>query len=52
MVLEGGTRQTFDRLTQQLHWPPGPAVPVKPSGVSVQQTMLPHRSEIAQAAVR
>jgi hypothetical protein len=41
-VLEGGTREMFDRLTMEMGWPAGPAVPMKPGGdTHVHETVLP-----------
>ena len=35
-VLEGGTRAMFDRLTVEMGWPAGPAVPVNPERPACQ----------------
>jgi hypothetical protein len=41
-VLEGGTREMFDRLTMEMGWPAGPVAPMKPGGDShVHETLLP-----------
>jgi hypothetical protein len=40
-VLEGGTRPMFDRLTMEMGWPAGPAVPVNPGNPHVNQTVYP-----------
>jgi hypothetical protein len=40
-ILEGGTRAMFDRLTMEMGWPAGPAVPVNPSDPHVNQTAFP-----------
>jgi hypothetical protein len=41
LVLEGGTRPMFDRLTMEMGWPAGPAVPVKPSDSQIDTTAFP-----------
>jgi hypothetical protein len=40
LILEGGTRAMFDRLTAETGWPAGPVVPVNPSDPRVNETML------------
>jgi hypothetical protein len=40
-ILEGGNRAMFDRLTMEMGWPAGPAVPVKPSDPHVNETAFP-----------
>jgi hypothetical protein len=40
-VLEGGTREMFDRLTMEMGWPAGPVVPTKPGDSHVHETALP-----------
>ena len=40
-VLEGGTRAMFDRLTIEMGWPAGPAVPVSPGEPRVKETAFP-----------
>jgi hypothetical protein len=40
-VLEGGNRAMFDRLTMEMGWPAGPAVPLNPSDSHVHVTQLP-----------
>jgi hypothetical protein len=40
-VVEGGTRETFDRLTAEMGWPVGPAVPGKPGDSHVHETAWP-----------
>ena len=41
LVLEGGSRVMFDRLTMEMGWPGGPAVPVKPGESRVKVTAFP-----------
>ena len=41
LVLESGTRTMFDRLTTEMGWPAGPAVPVKPSDLRINTTDFP-----------
>jgi hypothetical protein len=41
LVLEGGTRSVFDRLTAEMGWSGGPAVPLKPSESHIDMTALP-----------
>jgi hypothetical protein len=49
-VLEGGSRAMFDRLTAEMGWPAGPAVPVNPSDSHVNVTSFPiYPSLIADA---
>lgn len=49
-VLEGGTRAMFDRLTAEMGWPAGPAVPLNPSENHVKETAFPiHAGLIADA---
>jgi hypothetical protein len=38
LILEGGTRSVFDRLTMELNWPAGPAAPAKMSDPHVNVT--------------
>lgn len=40
-VLEGGTRAIFDRLTMEMGWPAGPAVPVRQNDLPIHQTSHP-----------
>jgi hypothetical protein len=40
-VLEGGTREMFDRLTMEMGWPAGPAVPIKPGDSHAHEIVLP-----------
>jgi len=40
-ILEGGTRAMFDRMTMEMGWPAGPAVPVNPSDPHLNQTAFP-----------
>ena len=40
-ILEGGTRAMFDRMTVEMGWPAGPAVPMNPSDPHVNQTAFP-----------
>jgi hypothetical protein len=40
LVLEGESREVFERLTRELGWPAGPPVPVKPDGVRVSVTAI------------
>lgn len=40
-VLEGGTRAMFDRLTMEMGWPAGPAVPVNAGEPRVKETSFP-----------
>jgi hypothetical protein len=40
-VLEGGTRETFDRLTAEMGWPAGPVAPVKPNDPRVHEIAWP-----------
>jgi hypothetical protein len=35
LVLEGESREVFERLTRELGWPAGPPAPVKPDGMRV-----------------
>ena len=39
-VLEGGTREMFDRLTAEMGWPAGPAVPANPGAKQVHETVF------------
>lgn len=39
-VLEGGTRAMFDRLTMEMGWSAGPAIPSTPGDPHVNETML------------
>jgi hypothetical protein len=39
LILEGGTRAIFDRMTSAIGWPAGPVVPVNPSDPHVNQTL-------------
>jgi hypothetical protein len=43
LVLEGGTRAIFDRLTSEIGWSAGPAVPLKPADTRINNIVL-HRS--------
>jgi hypothetical protein len=40
LILEGGTRMLFDRLTAELGWPAGPAAPMNPNDSHVHETLL------------
>jgi len=40
-VLEGGTRAMFDRMTVEMGWPAGPAVPKNPSDPQLHETAFP-----------
>jgi hypothetical protein len=40
-VLESGSREMFDRLTAEMGWPAGPAVPVKPNETHIKVAMFP-----------
>jgi hypothetical protein len=40
-ILEGGNRAVFDRLTMEMGWPAGPAVPMNPSDTRVHETAFP-----------
>jgi hypothetical protein len=40
-ILEGGTRAMFDRLTVEVGWPAGPAVPMNPSDPHINETAFP-----------
>lgn len=40
-VLEGGNRSMFDRLTAEMGWPAGPAVPMNPSETHIKETAFP-----------
>ncbi len=40
LVLEGGTRTLFDRLTKEIGWPAGPAMPARPNDPHVDVTQL------------
>ena len=40
-VLEGGNRAMFDRLTMEMGWPAGPAVPIKASDTHMDTTWIP-----------
>jgi hypothetical protein len=40
-VLEGGTRAMFDRLTVEMGWPAGPAVPLTPGDPQLHETAFP-----------
>jgi hypothetical protein len=49
-VLEGGTRAMFDRLTVEMGWPAGPAVPVNAGEPRVKETAFPlHPGLVADA---
>ena len=39
-ILEGGTRAMFDRLTMEMGWPAGPAVPANPADPHLNETKL------------
>jgi hypothetical protein len=41
LVLEGGNREIFDRLTTEMGWPAGPVVPRNPSDPHVHETAFP-----------
>ena len=41
-VLESGNRAMFDRLTSEMGWPPGPAVPLSPNENHVKETAFPN----------
>ena len=41
LILESGTREMFDRLTMEMGWSPGPAVPVKPGGPPINVVEFP-----------
>lgn len=40
-VLEDGNRAMFDRLTAEMGWPAGPAVPMNPSETHIKETAFP-----------
>ena len=40
-VLEGGTRTMFDRMTMEMGWPAGPAVPMNPGEPRMKETTFP-----------
>jgi hypothetical protein len=40
-MLEGGTREMFDRLTTAMGWPAGPAAPLKPGDAHAHETAFP-----------
>jgi hypothetical protein len=40
-VLEGGTREMFNRLTAEMGWPAGPPVPAKPADPHVHEISWP-----------
>ncbi|MGH9680329.1 MAG: hypothetical protein ACRD4Y_10295, partial [Candidatus Acidiferrales bacterium] len=40
LILEGGTRPVYDRLSAEMGWPPGPAVPLKLNKEQLNQTLL------------
>jgi hypothetical protein len=40
LILESGTRTLFDRLTAEMGWPAGPAVPVNPNDPHIHETLL------------
>lgn len=41
LVLEGESREVFERLTRELGWPAGPPAPVKPDGSQIKVTSVP-----------
>ena len=41
MVLEGGMRPLFDRVTSAMGWPAGPAEPIKPNTPRVKEAWTP-----------
>jgi hypothetical protein len=41
LVLEGGNRVMFDRLSRELGWPAGPATPVRPDQAPVRTALIP-----------
>jgi hypothetical protein len=41
LVLEGGTRPLFDRVTAEMGWPAGPSEPIKPNATRVNETWIP-----------
>ncbi len=41
LILEGGTRPMFDRLTMEMGWPSGPVVPIKPDESHIRVTGFP-----------
>lgn len=51
-VLEGGNRAMFDRLTNEMGWPAGPAVPVKASDPHVNVTWFPMDPGLVAGASR
>jgi hypothetical protein len=42
LILEGGTRPLFDRVTSEMGWPAGPAEPIKPNTPRVNETWIPN----------
>jgi len=41
LILEGGTRSMFDRVTVEMGWPAGPVAPVKPNDPHINVTQTP-----------
>jgi len=41
LVLEGGTRPLFDRVSAEMGWPAGPVEPIKPNAPRVNETWIP-----------
>ena len=41
LILEGGTRALFDRVTMEMGWPAGPAAPIKLNGPRINETRIP-----------
>ncbi len=52
LVLEGGTRTVFDRLTAEMGWPVGPVVPVKPGESRVKTAVFPVSPSVVADAGR
>jgi hypothetical protein len=40
LVMEGDSREVFERLTRELGWPAGPPLPVKPDGAQIKVTEI------------
>jgi len=51
LVLEGGTRTSFDRLALEMGWSGDPAVPVKPTEYHINTTALPVPAGVSVASL-
>jgi len=52
LILEGGARALFDRVTVEMGWPAGPAAPVKLSDPHVNETWIPSFPNVVADAGR